>query len=194
MKKMLIMDDNLSMLKLLKKNITEFEVITAKEIDVAVDIIIKCDIDFFVVDLNLGYSTTGEISYDKLFQIGKSIPAIVLTGQDLPRNKKTDLRDMGFSKIISKHGIKSISEIIEMEAKRILDDCDERIRHIRSNMNLVDSKDQNLEYKSQKKTIGEWIKEMAECKHEKDENELRQLIIDIINVHRVRSDDYKFKN
>jgi len=197
MKKILIMDDNEDLLRQLETTITKFEVVTTKTVEEAVQILESQDISFFVVDLDLGYEKTGEIAYDLIFSKGKSIPAIVLSGKEITDKMREYLLEMGFSSILTKeHPEKRVSDLVEEEAQRILDDCAERIKQVRKNVERLRIGGKPLSYNGQFKSIDDWIKSIANCNHTaddmKEEMKLKTLIINVCRAMRKRIDEYEF--
>ena len=198
MKKILIMDDKDSLLRQLQTTITKFEVLTTKTVEDAATILKTEDVSFFVVDLDLGYERTGETAYDLIFSQGKSIPAIVLTGNEVSPEMKKYLLDMGFSAIIGKNdpAVTRISDAVEEAALRILEDCAERILQVRKNVERLQIEGKPLLYNSQFKSTMEWINSIANCNHVannmKEEKEISQLIIRMCNAIERRNRDYVF--
>lgn len=197
MKKILIMDDKEDLLHKLQTTITMFDVLTTKTVEGAVKILESEDISFFVVDLDLGYEKTGEVAYSLIFSKGRSIPAIVLTGKEVPPQMREYLMNMGFSDILSKNDPSGrMSDAIESAAKRILESCAERILQIRKNVNRLEIGGKPLSYNGELRSIEEWIDSISNCNHiaddMKEEKELKQLIIKICNAIRRRVDDYDY--
>ena len=198
MKKILIMDDKEALLHQLQTTITKFEVLTTKTIEEAVQILETKDVSFFVVDLDLGTEKTGEVAYDLIFSKGKSIPAIVLTGNEISPDMQKYLIGMGFSEIISKNDptVTRISDAVEAAAIRILEDCAARILQVRKKVIRLEIGGNPLMYNKKFKSIIEWIESIANCNHIADnmseEKEISQLIIDLCNVMKRRSNEYLF--
>ena len=195
MKKILIMDDKNRLVQNLKKSIQKYEVVSCERINEAVNILCNEDISIFVVDLNLGYSEDdGDIAYDKLFDTGKSIPAIILTGQELPEDEKNRLLDKGFSKIISKYERGSISKSLTSAIDEIVGNCIELMKHPRSRMRMLGAENHNLMYNGNTKTIDEWINSIINWDfEEEDASKLKNLIIKLLIAYGIRKDDYGFK-
>lgn len=177
-KKILILDDNETLLVRLQENITKFEVVTSSDLDDAIEKLKTQDILFIAVDYDLGNDKTGDILSDLLFKSGKSVPAMVFSGKDLSEGTKKFLDDKGFSKIISKvEDQGTVSELIEQSAEEILESCASRVYDVRKRVEMVGNGHYPLKFGEEFKTISEWINELAKCNYAKSEKELKELII-----------------
>ena len=193
-KKILILDDNEKLLKRLKENISEFEVIDCQEIEDAAEKLMSEKVSFIAVDYDLGNDRTGDILYELLFQSGKSIPAMVFSGKELSEGTKKFLDSKGFSKILSKIDTQGTpSELIEKAANEILQDCQARIYQIRKKVGMIGNGELPLQYGQRVMTINEWIESIGNCEPSPDdEDELKRLIIENCLAIIKRQSDHDF--
>lgn len=192
--KILVLDDNEKLLTRLTENITEFEVVTSRNIDEALRILKTQVISFIAVDYDLGNDKTGDMLYVLLFRSGKSIPAIVFSANDLSEGTKKYLDGKGFSKVLSKIDEQGIlSDLLVQAAKEILANCAARVYQVRKAIEAINVGDSPLLFNNQVKTIYEWIKQLEECKHsEIEEKQLKELIVKHCLAIRKREDGYVF--
>lgn len=196
-KKMLILDNDIPLLKKLKINIKKYEVVTTTDVSKAVNLVLHDDdISFIVADIKLKHGKKGYRAFSQLFSKGKSVPGMVMTAFALASRDKQYLEKMGIDTVIEKTGPRDpLSSRLEKKADQILRDRKKRFYPVTKKIQEYHLQGHLLKYKGRSLTIEKWIKEIMNGKHStKKEEELKSLMVNTCNnrLNRDRDDDYGF--
>lgn len=182
-RKMLILDDNVSLLNKLQINIRRYDVVPAATLDEAMQLLTKEDVSFIVADIRLNFAQRGYHIFDQLFSKGKSVPGIVFTAFEIGATMRNELDEIGVLKTVKKVG-KNLASQIEDAADAILDDHEQRLSPVTAKIKRLGLEDQILEYADPPKKIKDWLACIFANKYSiGKEKILKDLLIRQCNVH-----------
>ena len=194
-KKILIIDNDTSLLAKLKINIKEFEVETTSTIDDAVALIENGEFSFIVADIKLDKGKLGYHVFDKLFFKGRYVPGIVITAYELTDGQEEELRKLGVEKLEKVGVIGTLSSRIQSRVNEILEDRERKYAGIIKKIEEYGLGDSNTSHNDETKKINSWIEMVLSGSMSIEEEEK---IIDSITktsnilIKRNDSKDYDF--
>ena len=156
--KILVVDDNPVFRENAKRNIKKFDVVTASTIPAAIQMIDNNGISLIVVDIKLKGKSRGFNIFKELFCRGESIPGILITGHGWADYDEKYFTSLGAIKILAKGGGQGpLSERIELEAVKILDDENSPFVLAESHMKQEGLENKNMTYNNETKTMSDWL-------------------------------------
>ena len=156
--RILIVDDEPGFLEKAKRNIKKFEVVTAPAIPDAVRIISNGGISLIVADIKLKGDARGYEIFDELFHSGESIPAILITGNELRDDDEEYFSSRGAIRTLKKGGGKgTLSARIEGAATVILDDENSPFVLFERRIRQEKLEYQNMTHAGSTAEISEWL-------------------------------------
>lgn len=195
MKKILILDDDESLLETLEINITDFEVVTETDIEKAIEIIKKGGISFIVADIKLKKRRIGYHIFDRLFFKGISVPGIVISSYELSNDEEQYFKKIGIEKITKGGENALLSTRITVAVQEILNDRKKRLEMILKKIEEYDLGRQNITCKNETKSIDTYFQEIFNGKYSvEEEEEIKNAMINVSNtlINRNSDDDYGF--
>ena len=194
-KKILILENDQSLLVKLKINIRKFDVMPTTSLDDALSKLLEGGISFIAADIRLNHGERGYQVFDRLFYKGKSVPGIVITAYELSDGEEEYLRKIGVEKL-AKVGEKGLlSARIEEQAESILNDRRLRFRLITQKIDEHNLKNNNMTFDGVTKSIQKFIEDVFEGNHsiEKEES-IKDEMVKICNtlIKRESENDYGF--
>lgn len=195
MKKMLILDNDKSLLEKLKINIRKFDVVPTTCLEEAILLLMEDGISFIVADIKLNHGERGYQIFDKLFFKGKSVPGIVITAYELSDAEEEYLRKIGVEKL-AKVGEKGlISARIENAAELILNDRKSRFSLVIKKIEEHELGNSNMEFNGITETIQKYINEVFAGDYSIEEEEIiKDSMVKVCNtlIKRGSENDYGF--
>ncbi len=167
--------------KSLDTEINDIEITIIKEPEEAFDIINdeKNQIDLMILDIELKYAKEGHQEYDKLFYLGKAIPAIVVSAFATSPKRIEEIHAKGISVIIDKWKTEKLSEEIVRKICEVLGSGAERILQIRNIVEGLRIHQNTVTVENETKSIQEWMHEIVSGKISKErESSIKQVITD----------------
>ncbi|AJM93044.1 hypothetical protein [Nitrosopumilus piranensis] len=194
-KKMLIIDNDTSLLTKLKINIKDFDVEITTTIDESIEIIENGGFSFIVADIKLDKGKLGYHVFDKLFFKGRYVPGIVITAYELTDGQEEELKKIGVEKL-EKIGAKgTLSSRIQSHANEILADRQKKYAGIFNKISEYELENSNALHDGQTKTISSWMKIVLDGMLSiEDEEKIIDSVTKVCNVLIKRDDskDYDF--
>ena len=156
--RILIVDDEPGFLEKARRNIKKFEVVTALTIPDAVRIISNGGISLIVADIKLKGDARGYAIFDELFHRGESIPAILITGNELRDDDEEYFSSRGAIRTLKKGGGKgTLSARIEETATVILDDENSPFVLFERRIRNEELECENMAHAGSTAEISEWL-------------------------------------
>ena len=194
-KKILILENDESLLTKLRINIRKFDVIPTTSLYDALSKLVEGGISFIAADIRLNHGERGYEVFDRLFFKGKSIPGIVITAYELSDGEEEYLSKIGVEKL-AKVGEKGLlSARIEQAAESILNDRKSCFRLITQKINGYNLKNNNMTFDGVTKSIQEFMDEVLEGIHSIEEEEtIRDEMVKVCNalIKHDSENDYGF--
>ncbi|TAK25113.1 MAG: response regulator [Nitrosarchaeum sp.] len=194
-KKILIIDNDVSLLAKLKININEFEVETTSTVEDAISLIENGNFSFIVADIKLDKGKLGYSVFDKLFFKGRYVPGIVITAYELTDGQEEELQKLGVEKL-EKVGVKgTLSSRIQSRANEILNDRRKKYAGIIKKIEEYGLENSNASHNGKTRTINSWMKIILNdsMSIEEEENTINSIItISNVLIKRNNTKDYDF--
>lgn len=194
-KKILILDNEESLLAKLRINIKKFDVIPATTLDGALSKLVAGGISFIAADIRLNHGERGYEVFDRLFYKGKSVPGIVITAYELSDGEEEYLQKIGVEKL-AKVGEKGLlSTRIENAAELILNDRASRLKLVTQKIDEHNLRSSNMTFNDVTKKIQEFIDEVFEGNHSvEEEDAIKDEMVKVCNalIKRESENDYGF--
>jgi len=187
---MLIVEDDPSLLRILKMSITKFEVVGTTTVQIAIKELLKGEIDFIVADIKLAKGMKGYDVFRKLFFKGKSVPGIVFTAYEVSKKTRDILDEIGIEEIVPKTGKREKLYIrLESAALKILKDRKKRFYPITKQIKSLRLENESLSYNGTTKMLKEWLRDVFKKKFTYDEeNKLKDRMAGVCNRRMVPED------
>ncbi|MDE1725930.1 MAG: response regulator [Thaumarchaeota archaeon] len=191
-RKMLIVENDGSMLRILNMTITKFEVVGVTTVKQAIKELLKGGIDFIVADIKLAKGKEGYEVFRELFFKGKSVPGIVFTAFEVNKKTQNILNEIGIEEIVHKTGQpKKLYVRLESAALKILSDRKKRFYPVTKKITSLGLENEYLTYNGSTRKIREWLGDVFKKKFTYDEeNELKDLMTGICNRNMIPEDGH----
>jgi len=183
-KKILILDDNETLLYSLKVNISKFDVITASTLPEAMKKLQDNEISFIVADIKLKKGKNGQEIFNKLFKTGKSIPGIVFSAYALTEKVIADLANYGIIGIIEKGGSSTkLYQRIQTDVEKLLKDPKKRFFAVHQKLRDLGLLQRKISCGKVKTTIEKKLKKIYNRKYTiNEENKIKDKMVQICNI------------